>query len=88
MSIMTVEIIGMVGTQDVSESRGDPGGPAVDVDYLTRFARALMRYRAAGVDTILIRGFDPLEDVVGWGREPVPRIRDLAVTTPVGGASA
>jgi hypothetical protein len=31
----------MVGTQDVSESRGDPSGLPVDADYLTRFAREL-----------------------------------------------
>lgn len=51
-------------------------------------ARALMRYREAGVDTVLIRGFDPLEDVVDWGRELIPRIRDLAQTIPVGGSGA
>jgi alkanesulfonate monooxygenase len=45
-----------------------------------------MRYREAGVDAILIRGFDPLEDVVDWGRELIPRIRELASITPVGGA--
>jgi hypothetical protein len=28
---MSIEIIGMVGTQDVSESRGSAGGPAIDV---------------------------------------------------------
>jgi alkanesulfonate monooxygenase len=48
---MAVEIIGMVGTQDVSESRGDPSGPAVNVDYLTRFARA---HEAAGFDRVLV----------------------------------
>ena len=37
---MAIEIIGMVGTQDVSESRGSPGGPAIDPGYLTRFAQA------------------------------------------------
>ena len=48
---MAVEIIGMVGTQDVSESRGDAGGPAVDADYLTRFARA---HAEAGFDRVLV----------------------------------
>ena len=28
-----------------------------------------------GVDTVLIRGFDPLNDVVDWGRELVPLLR-------------
>ena len=51
MSTMAVEIIGMIGTQDVSESRGHPSGPAVNVDYLTRFARA---HEAAGLDRVLV----------------------------------
>jgi len=48
---MSIEIIGMVGTQEVSESRGSPAGPAVDAGYLTRFARA---HEAAGFDRVLI----------------------------------
>jgi alkanesulfonate monooxygenase len=48
---MPVEIIGMVGTQDVSESHGDPGGAPVNVDYLTRFARA---QEEAGFDRVLV----------------------------------
>jgi alkanesulfonate monooxygenase len=48
---MSIEIIGMVGTQNVSESSGSAGGPAIDVDYLTRFARA---HEAAGFDRVLI----------------------------------
>jgi alkanesulfonate monooxygenase len=48
---MAIEIIGMVGTQDVSESRGSPGGPAIDPGYLTRFAQA---HELAGFDRVLI----------------------------------
>lgn len=45
-----VEILGMIGTRDASESR--PGsGPAVDADYTRRFARA---HEDAGFDRILI----------------------------------
>jgi hypothetical protein len=31
---------------------------------------------------------DPLEDVVDWSRERIPRIRDLAETISVGGSDA
>jgi alkanesulfonate monooxygenase len=48
---MSIEIIGMVGTQDVSESSPVSSGPVIDVDYLTRFARA---HEAAGFDRVLI----------------------------------
>lgn len=48
---MSVEIIGMVGTREFSEARGSLDGPAVDPDYLTRFARA---HEDAGFDRVLI----------------------------------
>ena len=48
---MSIEIIGMVGTQEVSESRGSLDGPQIDPGYLTRFARA---HEAAGFDRVLI----------------------------------
>ena len=43
-----------------------------------------MAYRRVGVGTVLIRGFDPLDDVVGWGRELLPLLREEAARTPVG----
>jgi alkanesulfonate monooxygenase len=49
---MSSEILGMVGTKDASEIRGSfTDGPAVDADYLTRFARA---HEEAGFDRVLI----------------------------------
>ncbi|MGW3570241.1 LLM class flavin-dependent oxidoreductase [Streptomyces sp. NPDC000941] len=45
-----VEFIGMIGTQEASETR-PATGPAVDPDYTTRFARA---HEDAGFDRILI----------------------------------
>ncbi|MFJ5228695.1 LLM class flavin-dependent oxidoreductase [Kitasatospora sp. NPDC088391] len=47
---MPVEIIGMISTHDVSETR-PATGPVVDVDYTRRFARA---HEEAGFDRILI----------------------------------
>ncbi|MDB5371482.1 MAG: alkanesulfonate monooxygenase [Belnapia sp.] len=38
-------------------------------------AEALAEYRALGVTTFLIRGFDPLEDAVAFGRELLPATR-------------
>jgi alkanesulfonate monooxygenase len=68
----------------VTKLTGPAGNSSALVGTPQQVATALMRYRAAGIDTILIRGFDPLEDVVEWGRELIPRIRALAETTPVG----
>ena len=40
-------------------------------------ADALLDYHALGVTTFLIRGFDPLEDALDYGRELIPRTREL-----------
>ena len=47
---MTVEFVGMIGTRDTSETR-PATGPAVDPDYVRRFARA---HEDAGFDRILV----------------------------------
>lgn len=40
-------------------------------------AQALAKYVDLGVGTLLIRGFDPLDDVTDFGRELIPRVRAL-----------
>jgi alkanesulfonate monooxygenase len=40
-------------------------------------ADALLDYYDLGVTTFLIRGFDPLEDATEYGRELIPRVREL-----------
>ncbi|MWL87813.1 LLM class flavin-dependent oxidoreductase [Cupriavidus sp. SW-Y-13] len=40
-------------------------------------ADALLAYYDLGVTTFLIRGFDPLEDAIDYGRELIPRVREL-----------
>jgi alkanesulfonate monooxygenase len=44
-------------------------------------AESLADYHAIGVDTFLIRGFDPLEDAAHYGRELLPATR-AAITAP------
>ena len=39
--------------------------------------RRLLRYVDLGVGTLLIRGFDPLDDASDFGRELIPRLRAL-----------
>ena len=78
---MSIEIIGTAGTKEVSETRGSFDGPPIGAGYLTRFAQA---HEAAGFDTVLIRGFDPLDDVVERGAERVPLLREQAASTPTG----
>jgi len=40
-------------------------------------AEALLDYHDLGVTTFLIRGFDPLADALDYGRELIPRTREL-----------
>ena len=40
-------------------------------------ARALVAYYDLGATTLLIRGYDPLPDAVEYGRELIPRVREL-----------
>jgi len=40
-------------------------------------AEALLDYYDLGVRNFLIRGFDPLEDAIDYGRELLPRTRAL-----------
>ena len=68
----------------VTRLTGPGGNSTALVGTPQQVADALLAYRRAGVDTVLIRGFDPLNDVVEWGRELVPLLREQAARTPVG----
>jgi alkanesulfonate monooxygenase len=39
-------------------------------------ADTLAEYHALGVSTFLVRGFDPLEDAIDYGRELIPATRE------------
>ena len=58
---MSVEFIGMIGTQAASEIH-PPGGAAIDIDYLRRFAQA---HEQADFDRILIGYFSNAADGFG-----------------------
>jgi alkanesulfonate monooxygenase len=62
----------------ITKLTGPGGNSTALVGTPAQVAGALLKYRAAGIDTILIRGFDPLGDVVDWGRELVPLLREQA----------
>ena len=60
-----------------SNSTGLVGTPA-------QVADALLAYYELGVTTFLIRGFDPLEDANDYGRELIPRVRELVARHDAG----
>ncbi|MCK9897307.1 LLM class flavin-dependent oxidoreductase [Frankia sp. AgB32] len=59
----------------VTALTGPGGNSSGHVGTAQQVADALLRYHEIGVDTFLIRGFDPYDDVVHWGRELIPALR-------------
>ncbi|MEI9891711.1 MAG: LLM class flavin-dependent oxidoreductase [Caulobacteraceae bacterium] len=45
-------------------------------------AEALLDYYDLGVSTFLIRGFDPLNDAIAYGRDLIPLVRQLVAERP------
>ena len=62
----------------ITKLTGPGGNSTALVGTPAQVADALLAYRKAGIDTFLIRGFDPLDDVIDWGGELVPRLREGA----------
>ncbi len=59
----------------IAKATGALGNTSCLVGTPEKVARAIARYYEIGVESILIRGFDPFEDTVAFGRELIPRIR-------------
>ncbi|SHF02534.1 alkanesulfonate monooxygenase [Lampropedia hyalina DSM 16112] len=60
---------------DLAELIGGRSNSTALVGTPEQVANALLRYVDLGVNTLLIRGFDPLDDAIDYGRELIPRIR-------------
>lgn len=58
----------------VTSLTGPGGNSTALVGTPRQVAESLERYRELGVDSFLIRGFDPLEDIELWGEELVPLV--------------
>ena len=59
----------------IAAATGAGGNTTALVGTPEQVAEALLDYYDAGVSTILVRGFRPLEDTVDYGREVVPLVR-------------
>ena len=59
----------------LARAAGGSGNTTALVGTPEQVARAILAYREVGVDAVLIRGFDPLNDAIDFGRELIPRIR-------------
>jgi alkanesulfonate monooxygenase len=56
---------------------GAKGNSTALVGTPEQVADALMDYYDLGVTTFLIRGFDPLEDAIDYGKVLIPLTREL-----------
>ncbi len=56
---------------------GAQGNSTALVGTPEQVADALLDYHGLGITTFLIRGFDPLDDAIGYGRDLLPLTRDL-----------
>ena len=61
----------------IAAATGARGNTTALVGTPRQVAEAFLEYHALGVTTFLIRGFDPLEDAVEYGRELLPITRRL-----------
>ncbi len=59
----------------IAAAAGGAGNTTALVGTAEQVAEALMAYFDLGVTTFLIRGFDPLNDAVDYGRELIPLVR-------------
>ena len=60
----------------IAKAVGAYGNTTALVGSPETVAQALLDYVDIGVTTLLIRGFDPLEDAVDYGRRLVPLVRE------------
>jgi alkanesulfonate monooxygenase len=60
----------------VAAATGARGNTTALVGTPAQVAESLIAYYELGVTTFLIRGFDPLEDAIDYGRELIPIVRE------------
>ncbi|MGY2052600.1 LLM class flavin-dependent oxidoreductase [Methylobacterium sp. JK268] len=66
----------------IAAATGAQGNTTALVGTPDQVAEALLAYHDLGVTTFLIRGFDPLEDAVQYGRELIPAFRARLAARP------
>jgi len=62
----------------ITRLTGPAGNSTAPVGTPDQVAEALLKYYDLGVTRFLIRGFDPLDDVIDWGDELIPALREGA----------
>jgi alkanesulfonate monooxygenase len=83
-SVGRKRLIAMSSDRDVYDERlwmkvanltGAAGNSTALVGTPEQVAEAMLRYYDLGITTFLLKGFDPLADVIDFGKELLPRVR-------------
>tara|TARA_B100000749_G_C18056940_1_gene313831 strand:- start:194 stop:418 length:225 start_codon:yes stop_codon:yes gene_type:complete len=61
----------------IAQASGAAGSTTCLVGTPEQVAESMLEYHKLGCTTFIIRGFDPLNDAIDYGRELIPRLRDL-----------
>jgi len=72
----------------IAKALGGGGNSTALVGTAETVAQALLDYYDIGVRTFLIRGFDPYNDAFDYGKELIPRVRELVRQREESAASA
>ena len=59
----------------IAAAVGGAGNTTALVGTPEQVAESLLAYHDLGVTTLLIRGFDPLNDAIEYGKELIPMVR-------------
>ncbi|MBV8193448.1 MAG: LLM class flavin-dependent oxidoreductase [Alphaproteobacteria bacterium] len=59
----------------IAQATGAMGNTSCLVGTAEQVAQALLEYYKLGIHSFLMRGFDPLQDTIEFGRELIPRLR-------------
>ena len=62
----------------IAATTGAAGNTTALVGTAEQVAESLLAYHQAGADAFIIRGFDPMQDTIDWGKELIPMVRDGA----------
>ena len=62
----------------IAATTGAAGNTTALVGTAEQVAESLLAYHRAGADAFIIRGFDPMQDTIDWGKELIPMVRDGA----------
>ena len=62
----------------IAATTGAAGNTTALVGTAEQVAESLLAYHKSGADAFIIRGFDPMQDTIDWGKELIPMVRDGA----------